>query len=142
MESSQVKLPADDLPVGVPASKKRKTSDKDVERTGKKHKEKLNRTADDSERTASASEQIAMKEVSEFECSNDEEQHNPREFIIRFGKCKGQRLGDITKTKAGRDYLRYLLTWSELRAETRSSVSAMLRVYEKSKGVKLAGVSQ
>jgi hypothetical protein len=132
MESSQDKF----------VLKKRKTSDKDGEKTNKKYKGKVLKTADDSERTASASEQAPRKEVSEFECSDDEEQPNPREFTIRFGKCRGQRLGDISKTKAGRDYLRYLLTWTELRAGTRSSVRAMLRVYEESKGVRPVDASQ
>ncbi len=60
---------------------------------------------------------------------------------MRFGKLRGQSLGCIAKTKAGRDYLRYLLTWSELRAGTRSNVRAMPRVYEETKALAIATVA-
>lgn len=54
-------------------------------------------------------------------------------YIIRFGKYKGTTLADMITRGRTRGYLRYILTWSDLRPESHSNISAALAHYDKLK---------
>jgi hypothetical protein len=53
-----------------------------------------------------------------------------KRYKILFGKHKGKRLVTLIRTSKGRDYMRYLLSWAELREEARSNISKCLEEYE------------
>jgi hypothetical protein len=73
--------------------------------------------------------------IQDFDFSDDEEQETPtyteaRQFVLRFGKYKHITLGEVTKNKEGRSYLKYLLSWDLLRDETRRPIEVCLREYK------------
>lgn len=53
-----------------------------------------------------------------------------RRFVMPFGKYKGTLLGDVVANKAGRGYLRYILTWPELKQNTRMQFQCAIDHYE------------
>jgi hypothetical protein len=59
-------------------------------------------------------------------------------FKLRFGQHSGKTLGKVAKTSKGRGYLRYLLTWSELRDETKANVECVMDKFETAKAKALA----
>ena len=67
-----------------------------------------------------------------FEDSDDDREVDAEEslhFILRFGKHQGSTLGAVARTKAGRDYLRYLLQWSALKTFARVHIAAVIEMY-------------
>ena len=72
----------------------------------------------------------------EFEFSGDDEEitfETARRFKLRFGKYIGKTLGALVRKAKTRDYLRYLLTWQELKEETRVNIDAVLLGYQEAK---------
>ena len=72
----------------------------------------------------------------EFEFSGDEEAvtfETARRFKLRFGQYSGKNLGNLVRKAKTRDYLRYLLTWQELKEETRVNIDAVLLGYQQAK---------
>ena len=74
-----------------------------------------------------------------------------REFVIRFGKFKGQTVKDLVSTGRGRGYLRYILSWPDIRPETAHFIKLGLAHYSELKKErdqeiaavnKLIGISQ
>jgi hypothetical protein len=66
---------------------------------------------------------------SEMEFSGDEEPitwQSAKRFKLLFGKHRGKSLGSIVRTMKGREYLRYILNWSELRPETGDQIKCVL----------------
>lgn len=55
------------------------------------------------------------------------------DFELRFGKHKGAKLSTIVTISEGRDYMRYLLKWDELRSVTRKHLTRVLRFYDSEK---------
>lgn len=83
----------------------------------------------------SATTPVIVPKMPLFELSDDEDEKAPlpeqwQDFELRFGKYNGQTLGSISKTGTGRSYLRYLLSWPELRAMTRDYVEQALASYD------------
>ena len=69
----------------------------------------------------------------EFEFSGDEEEitfETARRFKMRFGQYAGKNLGILVRKAKTRAYLRYLLTWTELKEETRLNINAVLLGYQ------------
>jgi hypothetical protein len=56
-----------------------------------------------------------------------------KRFKIVFGKHKGKRLGALVKKAKHREYLRYLLTWSEIRPDTQANITCALEHYADAK---------
>ena len=56
-----------------------------------------------------------------------------QDYDMRFGKYRGQTLGEMILTGAGRSYMRYLLTWDDLRQHTRNAVEDALGAYTEAK---------
>lgn len=52
---------------------------------------------------------------------------------LRFGKHKGSTLRQMICSKAGRDYLRYLLKWDQLRPATKEGIEHALDFYDEQK---------
>ena len=76
-----------------------------------------------------------MSEI-EWEFSGDEEAvtfETARRFKLRFGQYSGKNLGNLVRKAKTRDYLRYLLTWQELKEETRVNIDAVLLGYQQAK---------
>ena len=72
----------------------------------------------------------------EFEFSGDDEEitfETARRFRMRFGQYSGKNLGNLVRKAKTRDYLRYLLTWQELKEETRVNIDAVLLGYQQAK---------
>ena len=64
---------------------------------------------------------------SAYEFSDDEiiwEQ--AKSFRLLFGKHKNARLATMIKKRTTRDYLRYLLTWNEIREVTRQNIQCAI----------------
>jgi hypothetical protein len=59
-------------------------------------------------------------------------------FKLRFGQHSGKTLGKVAKTSKGRGYLRYLLTWSALRDETKVNIECVMDKFEAVKAKALA----
>lgn len=57
-----------------------------------------------------------------------------RKVVIPFGKHKGKTIGDIARTKNGRSYLDYLLSWDQLREHTREAIELVMIEYKLAKG--------
>lgn len=53
-----------------------------------------------------------------------------RLFVIGFGKYKGSPLGELLTNKAGRSYLRYILTWPDLKQNARMQIQCAIDHYE------------
>lgn len=62
-------------------------------------------------------------EVEEVEWS--EAQH----YKMPFGKYKGTTMATLVRTKEGRDYLRYMCGWKDLRSETKAIFECTLDQY-------------
>ena len=80
-----------------------------------------------------------------FEFSDDEEEKETgpvgwaeaSTYIIPFGTTfKGQTLGDIAKSRRGRNYLKYLLKWDQLRPHTRMMINYVLAEYDSAKAAR------
>lgn len=54
-------------------------------------------------------------------------------FVIRFGKFKGQTLASMITRGRTRGYLRYILSWPDIRPNTHLNISAALAHYDKLK---------
>lgn len=59
-----------------------------------------------------------------------------KRYKLRFGKYTGKRLAVMMNRNKTREYLRYLLTWSELRAEAHANIKCCIDEYEKYKELK------
>ena len=74
---------------------------------------------------------------SEYEASADESEpiqyEDAKRFKLAFGKCQGKRLAFLIKTQQGRNYLRYLLKWDQLRDNTRRNIESVLQHHESRK---------
>ena len=72
-----------------------------------------------------------------FQFSDDEEDQEHFQTVSKetfpFGQYKGETYGDILRTKKGRDYFRYLLTWKELRPRTRARIDCCMEFYNNAK---------
>ena len=53
-----------------------------------------------------------------------------RRFKMPFGKHRGEFLGDIVAGREGRNYLRYILSWSDLKDNTRQQIQCAIDHYE------------
>ena len=76
-----------------------------------------------------------MEEEFKFCPSDDETESRPTHleafrYVLQIGKHKGKCLGVILRTKDGRSYLRYLLTWNKLYDKTRLYIEVALEGYE------------
>jgi len=71
----------------------------------------------------------------DFQFSSDEAREmsyaDARRFKMRFGEHAGRRLGVVAKTSSGRRYLKYILEWKELRADTVVPIKIVLEQYNK-----------
>ena len=80
---------------------------------------------------------FVFTESDDFEFSGGEQNsmtyEDARRFKLRFGQCSGKRLGKIGSDATGRDYLRWLLQWEKLRADTKVPIEIILNEYEKRK---------
>lgn len=54
-------------------------------------------------------------------------------FTLRFGKYKGTNLADMIKTGRTRGYLRYIMTWQDIRPHTAANIERALHVYSESR---------
>jgi hypothetical protein len=54
-------------------------------------------------------------------------------FVLRFGKYKGSRLGQMITDGRTRGYLRYILKWPDVRPNTALNINKALAHYEKMK---------
>jgi len=54
-------------------------------------------------------------------------------YVIRFGKFKGQTLASMITRGRTRGYLRYILSWPDIRPNTHKNISAALAHYDKLK---------
>lgn len=54
-----------------------------------------------------------------------------KDFKLVFGKFKGKTLQDMLITSRGRNYLKYLLRWDELRPYTKEHITLALSLYKK-----------
>jgi len=54
-------------------------------------------------------------------------------FVIRFGKYKGQTLASMITRGRTRGYLRYILSWPDIRPHTHLNISTALAHYGKLK---------
>ena len=54
-------------------------------------------------------------------------------FTLRFGKFKGMTLSDMIKKGRTRGYLRYILSWPDIRPHTAANIDRALQVYNASK---------
>ena len=73
---------------------------------------------------------------SEYEFSGDDSQvtwETAKRFKLRFGKLSGKRLGYAVRTAKNRDILRYYLSWSDLREESRVNIQCALDHYDQRK---------
>ena len=73
-----------------------------------------------------------MSDSEEMEFSGDEELmtwQSAKRFKLLFGKHRGKSLGSVVRTMKGREYLRYILNWSELRPETGDQIKCVLAYY-------------
>lgn len=52
---------------------------------------------------------------------------------LPFGKYKAKPVKTVLRTKEGRDYLRYLLSWQELRQSSRDRIDFALEFYKQAK---------
>lgn len=84
---------------------------------------------------------MSFSDTDEFVFSGDElntmTYEEARRFKLRFGKLQGERLGTAASNSEGREYLRYLLTWKELRGETKVPIEMVLAEYDKRKAAKI-----
>ena len=75
---------------------------------------------------------------------SDEEDENPMDtdvrgsdnwenFTLRFGKYKGTNLAEMIKKGRTRGYLRYIMTWQDIRPHTAANIEKALQVYNASK---------
>jgi len=71
----------------------------------------------------------------DFQFSSDEARDmtyaDARRFKMRFGEHVGRRLAVVAKTSSGRSYLKRLLEWKELRADTVAPIKIVLDQYNK-----------
>ena len=71
----------------------------------------------------------------DFQFSSDEAREmsyaDARRFKMRFGEHAGRRLGVVAKTSSGRRYLKYILEWKELRADTFAPIKIVLDEYNR-----------
>jgi hypothetical protein len=70
--------------------------------------------------------------------SDDESDYNDdvsnwETFVIRFGKYKGQTLASMITKGRTRGYLRYILSWPDIRPNTHRNITAALDHYNKLK---------
>ena len=56
-----------------------------------------------------------------------------KKYKLIFGKHKGRQLSSLTRNKADRNYLRYLLEWEDLREEPRAHIACALEHYAQKK---------
>lgn len=54
-------------------------------------------------------------------------------FVVRFGKYKGQTLASMITRGRTRGYLRYILSWPDIRPNTHANITAALAHYDKLK---------
>ena len=54
-------------------------------------------------------------------------------FVLRFGKYKGETLGEMISKGKKRSYLRYILGWEHLRPNTEQNIKRALLEYKKMK---------
>ena len=54
-------------------------------------------------------------------------------FTLRFGKFKGTTLSEMIKNGRTRGYLRYILSWPDIRPHTAANIDRALQVYNASK---------
>ena len=71
----------------------------------------------------------------DFQFSSDEARDmtyaDARRFKMRFGEHVGRRLAVVAKTSSGRSYLKRLLEWKELRADTFAPIKIVLDEYNR-----------
>jgi hypothetical protein len=67
---------------------------------------------------------------------SDDEEVQWQDFKLSFGKHRGKTLAQMIQTTQSRDYLRYLLRWDDLRAETRRPIQAALDHYTQLRSTK------
>jgi hypothetical protein len=60
-----------------------------------------------------------------------------RSFALPFGKYRGETLGVLVRTKKTREYLRWLLTWEEIREETEAQIRCVLEHYDAVKAARV-----
>jgi hypothetical protein len=70
--------------------------------------------------------------------SDDESEYNDdvanwETFVVRFGKYKGQTLASMITKGRTRGYLRYILSWPDIRPNTQRNITAALDHYKKLK---------
>lgn len=53
-----------------------------------------------------------------------------RRFKLAFGMYRGKTLEAMIKTKKRRDYLKYLLSWDQLKEDTQGNIQAAMEHYE------------
>ena len=73
---------------------------------------------------------------SDFVLSEDEQAvtyEQAKRYKIRFGKYSGKRLCQLVRKSKTRDYLRYLLSWKQLRSEAKANIACVLDEYEQFK---------
>jgi hypothetical protein len=56
-----------------------------------------------------------------------------KRFKLVFGQHRGKRLAILVKSAKNRDYLRYLLSWENIRPDTAANISCVLNHYEEVK---------
>jgi hypothetical protein len=72
-----------------------------------------------------------MSDTSDYELSDDDEVKviEWRKYSLPFGKHRGTMLGPMIRTGNGRNYLRYLLEWDDLRPETKAVITQAMDHY-------------
>lgn len=73
----------------------------------------------------------SYKDALVFEDSDVEEVEwsTVQSFKMPFGKHKGKTMVEMIRTKDGRDYLRYMCNWKDLRSDTKAIFECALEVY-------------
>ena len=83
--------------------------------------------------------EISCHDFSDAESSGDETVINwsdARRYKLPFGKYKGKKLVQMVSKPKLREYLRYLLSWDELKPRTRANLQCAIDEYEKHKKTK------
>lgn len=94
--------------------------------------------------TATMASTSALSSQPVFDFSDDEEEQTKgpvgwaeaSTYILPFGSFKGQTLGEIAKSRRGRNYLKYLIRWDQLRARTRMMINYVLAEYDNAKAAR------
>jgi hypothetical protein len=77
----------------------------------------------------------------DFDFSDDEDMDmsytEARAFVLRFGKHVHQTVGAVCKTRDGRNYLAYLLSWDKLEDHTRQPIQICVDEYKRASAARV-----